>query len=155
MDAGEDVPSVVAILPPDNYAAGVTDEESSDEEGTSMGHLPGSTLRAEVVDSSSEPTDDEDEEEPPAKLQKRHLKWDKRDLNLSFPVGNSCEPDSAEQTPLTPVEAFEKFFDYEVINLLVENTNTYAQQKNRLLNVHAGEMKCFLAFCFAVAIYLF
>ncbi|KAL3205669.1 hypothetical protein MRX96_011035 [Rhipicephalus microplus] len=96
VDAGEDVPSVVAILPPDNYAAAVTDEESSDEEGTSMDRLPGSTLRAEVVDSSSEPTDDEGEEEPPAKLQKRHLKWDKRDLNLSFPVGNSCEPDSAE-----------------------------------------------------------
>ncbi|KAL1471258.1 hypothetical protein MTO96_023769 [Rhipicephalus appendiculatus] len=144
VDAGKDVPSVVAILQPNNYAAAVTDEESGDEEGTSMDHLPGSTLRAEVVDSCSEPNDDEDEEEPPAKLQKRHVKWDKRDLNSSFPVGNSCEPDAAKETPLTPVEAFEKFFDDEVINLLVENTNTYTQQKNRLLNVNAGEIKCFL-----------
>ncbi|KAL3220657.1 hypothetical protein MRX96_029737 [Rhipicephalus microplus] len=144
VDAGEDEPSVVAILPPHNYAAAVTDEESGDEEGTSMDHLPGSTLRAEVVDSFSGPNDDEDKEERPAKLQKHHVKWNKRDLNSCFPVGQSCESDSAEETPLTPVEAFEIFFNDEVINLLVENTSTYAQQKNRLLNVHAGEMKCFL-----------
>lgn len=144
MDAGEDVPSVVTILPPDNYAAAVTDEESGDEECTNMDHLPGSTLRAEVVDSCSEPSDSENEEEPPSKLKKRHVKWDKRDLNSSFPVGDSCEQDSAERAPLTPVEAFEKFFDEEVVNLLVESTNTYAQQKNRSLNVNAGEMKCFL-----------
>ncbi|KAH7956382.1 hypothetical protein HPB52_008764 [Rhipicephalus sanguineus] len=87
VDAGKDVPSVVAILPPDSYAAAVTDEERGDEEGTSMDHLPGSTLRAEVVDSYSEASDDEDE--PPAKLQKRHVKWDKRDLNSSLPVGYS------------------------------------------------------------------
>ncbi|KAL3259387.1 hypothetical protein MRX96_002037 [Rhipicephalus microplus] len=129
---------VVAILPPDNYAATLTDEESGDEEDTSMDHLPGSTLGAEVVDSCSEPSDDEDEEEPPAKLQKRHVKWHKRDLCSSFLVGDLCEPDSAEETPLTPAEAFEKFFDVTVINQLVENTNTYAQQKNRLLNVHAA-----------------
>ncbi|KAH7956113.1 hypothetical protein HPB52_006128 [Rhipicephalus sanguineus] len=70
-DAGEDVPSVVAILPPDNGAAAVTDDESGDEEATSMDHLLGSTLLAEVVDSCSEPSDDE--EEPPAKLQERHV----------------------------------------------------------------------------------
>ncbi|KAH8040172.1 hypothetical protein HPB51_009550 [Rhipicephalus microplus] len=144
VDAGEDVPSVVVILPPDNYAVAVTDEESGDEEGTSMDHLPGSTLWAEVVDSCSEPSDNQDEEEPPAKLQKRHVKWDKCDLNSSLPVGDSWEPDSTKETPLTPVDPFEKFFDDEVINLLVENTNIYAQQKNQLLNVHAGEMKSFL-----------
>ncbi|KAL3184431.1 hypothetical protein MRX96_031723 [Rhipicephalus microplus] len=109
VDAGEDVPSVVAILPPDNYAAEVTDEESGDEEETSMDLLPGSTVRAKVVDSFSEPSDDEDEEEPPAKLQKCHVKWYKRDFNSSFPVGHSCEPASTEETPLAPVETFEKF----------------------------------------------
>ncbi|KAK8785933.1 hypothetical protein V5799_007703 [Amblyomma americanum] len=138
IDAGEDVPSTVAILPPENHAAAVTDEESDGEEGTSMDHLPGSTLRAEVLDTCSESSEDENDQEPPAKQQKRRVKWDKRDLNASFPTRHSCDSDSAEGAPLTPVEAFEKFFDKEVINLLVANTNTYAQQKNRLLNVNAG-----------------
>ncbi|XP_050024907.2 piggyBac transposable element-derived protein 2-like [Dermacentor andersoni] len=144
IDAGEDVPSTVAILPPENHAAAVTDEESGDEECTSMDHMPGSTLRAEVLDTCSESSEDENDQEPPAKQQKRRVKWDKRDLNASFPTRHSCDSDSAEGAPLTPVEAFEKFFDDEVINLLVANTNTYAQQKNRLLNVNAGEMRCFL-----------
>ncbi|KAL3176381.1 hypothetical protein MRX96_039719 [Rhipicephalus microplus] len=107
--AGQDVPLVVAILPPDIYAAAVTDEESGYEEGTSMDLLPGSTLRVEVVDSRSKLSDNEDEEEPPAERQKRRFQSNRRDLNSSFPVGDSCERDSTEETPLTLAEAFQNF----------------------------------------------
>ncbi|KAK8768420.1 hypothetical protein V5799_018959 [Amblyomma americanum] len=119
----------------------MTDEENGDEEGTSMNHLPASAVRVEVVDTFSESSEDENDQEPPDKQQKRRVKWDKRDLNASFPTRHSCDSDSVEEAPVTPVEAFEKFFDDEVINQLVENTNTYAQQKNRLSNTSAGEMR--------------
>ena len=44
-----------------------------------------------------------------------------------------------------PVDCFELFFDSDLINLFVEQTNIYALQKNKPLNVSEGEMKVFLA----------
>lgn len=72
-----------------------------------MDHLPGSTLRAEVMDSCPWPSD-KNEEKAPGKLQKHHAKWDKRDLNSSFTVGDLCELDSTEGTLLNPVKEEEK-----------------------------------------------
>ncbi|KAL3222173.1 hypothetical protein MRX96_028910 [Rhipicephalus microplus] len=39
VDAGGSGPSTLAILPPDNFAATVTDEESGDENDTDMARL--------------------------------------------------------------------------------------------------------------------
>lgn len=56
------MPSTLAILPPENFAATVTDEVGSDENDTGMARLPGSVLRAEIVDLDN--TSCEDDGEP-------------------------------------------------------------------------------------------
>ncbi|KAM8780282.1 LOW QUALITY PROTEIN: piggyBac transposable element-derived protein 1-like [Rhynchonycteris naso] len=43
---------------------------------------------------------------------------------------------------LNPVELFELFFDDEVFNLIVSETNNYASQKNVNLEVTVQEMRC-------------
>lgn len=44
----------------------------------------------------------------------------------------------------TPQEIFEQFFDLEVIEMLVEQTNRYAATHNKLGDVSENEMKCFI-----------
>ena len=39
----------------------------------------------------------------------------------------------------TPVDFFELFYDSDLINLLVEQTNIYALQKNKPLNASEGD----------------
>ncbi|KAH8039303.1 hypothetical protein HPB51_005549 [Rhipicephalus microplus] len=99
VDAGGSGLSTLAILPPDNFAATVTDEESGDENDTDMARLPRSVLRAEIVGLDNASSDDDE-------------------------------------------DAFEKFFDDDVIALLVKETNRYANRKNRSLGVTEEEMKC-------------
>lgn len=84
VDAGGSGPSTLAILPPDNFAATVTDEESGDENDTDMARLPGSVLRAEIVGLDNASSDD-DEGEPAKKVAKSSANWDKRDLKTKLP----------------------------------------------------------------------
>ena len=46
---------------------------------------------------------------------------------------------------LTPKDYFELFFDDEIFNLIVEETNRYASEKNRSLIVDENDKKCFIA----------
>ncbi|KAL3181771.1 hypothetical protein MRX96_008084 [Rhipicephalus microplus] len=82
VDAGGSWPSTLAILPPDNFAATVTDEESGDENDTDMARLPGSVLRGEIVGLDNASSDD-DEGEPAKKVAKSSANRDKRDLKTS------------------------------------------------------------------------
>ena len=45
---------------------------------------------------------------------------------------------------LTPKGYFELFFDDEIFNLIVEETNRYASQKNRSLIMDKNDIKCFI-----------
>lgn len=143
VDAGGSGPSTLAILPPDNFAATVTDEESGDENDTDMARLPGSVLRAEIVGLDNTSSEDDDDGEPAKKVTKSSTKWKKRDLKTKLPPSEWLA-DEQDESFLTPAEAFEKFFDDDVIALLVEETNRYAEQKNRSLGVTEEEMKCVL-----------
>ena len=49
---------------------------------------------------------------------------------------------------LTPKGYFELFFDDEVLNLIVDETNRYASQKNRNLTFDKHEIKCFIGTLF-------
>ncbi|XP_037555736.1 probable very-long-chain enoyl-CoA reductase art-1 [Dermacentor silvarum] len=75
VDFGGNVPSTLAILPPENFAAMVTDEESGDENDTDMARLPGSVLRAEIVDLDNTSSKDDDDVEPAKKVTKSSTKW--------------------------------------------------------------------------------
>ncbi|KAH8038458.1 hypothetical protein HPB51_001631 [Rhipicephalus microplus] len=140
VDAGGSGPSTLAILPSDNFAATVTGEESGDENGTDMARLPGSVLRAEIVGLDNASSDD-DEGEPAKKVAKSSANWDKRDLKTKLPQSEWLAEEQDESF-LTPADAFEKFFDDDVIALLVKETNRYADRKNRSLGVTEEKMKC-------------
>lgn len=135
------MPSTLAILPPENLAAMVTDEESGDENDTDMARLPGSVLRAEIVDLDNTSSKDDDDVEPAKKVTKSSTKWKKWDLKSKLPQ-SEWPDDQQDESFVTPAEAFEKFFDSDVITLLVQETNHYADQKNRSLGVTEEEMKC-------------
>ena len=49
---------------------------------------------------------------------------------------------------LTPKGYFEQFFNDQVLNLIVDETNWYASQKNRNLTVDKHEIKCFIGVLF-------
>ncbi|KAL3176286.1 hypothetical protein MRX96_010601 [Rhipicephalus microplus] len=140
VDAGGSGPSTLAILPSDNFAATVTGEESGDENDTDMARLPGSVLRAEIVGLDNASSDD-DEGEPAKKVAKSSANWDKRDLKTKLPQSEWLAEEQDESF-LTPADAFEKFFDDDVIALLVKETNRYADRKNRSLGVTEEKMKC-------------
>lgn len=54
VDGGESPPSTIFIELPENCNVDVTDEESGDEGGTNLDHLPGSTLRSEILSDEQE-----------------------------------------------------------------------------------------------------
>ncbi|KAL3198612.1 hypothetical protein MRX96_014427 [Rhipicephalus microplus] len=139
VDAGGSGPSTLAILPPDNFAATATDKKSGDENDTDMARLPGSVLRAEIVGLDNASSDN-DEGEPAKKVAKSSANWDKRDLKTK-PPQSEWLAEEQDESFLTPADAFEKFFDGDVIALLVKETNRYTEQKNRSLGVTEEEMK--------------
>ena len=70
----------------------------------------------------------------------------KTDLKSKFPAWTSDDGklEELQNKNLIPKGYFELFFDDEVLNLIVDETNRYASQKNRNLNVDKHEMKCLL-----------
>lgn len=65
LECTEDEPLPISILPPENFNADVTDEDSGDENQVFMQNLPGSQLRVQAIVHYNEPDisesdDDED-----------------------------------------------------------------------------------------------
>lgn len=81
---------------------------------------------------------------PTTSVQLETSEWIEGDLQPSckrFPTRSY-----AQHQYLSPVELFEKFFDDEILSLLLEETSRYALFKNCPdPKVSAGEMKCFIA----------
>ncbi|KAL3219778.1 hypothetical protein MRX96_030184 [Rhipicephalus microplus] len=105
-----------------------------------MVRLPGSVLRAEIVGLDNASSDD-DEGEPAKKVAKSSANWHKRDLKTKLPQSEWLAEEQDESF-FTPAGAFEKFFDDDVIALLVKELTDMPTEKNRSLEATEEEMKC-------------
>ena len=146
IDNGEEPDNINYIEPPDNATEILTDEESGDEESGNMNNLPGSMLRAAVVDSNSFPEShiENENQGPPTKRTKKLPKqrcWKKHDIECGMPEWMHADVEDLYGGSLTPVEFFELFFDDDLFDIIVHETNKYASQKNRELRVTREEMK--------------
>ena len=148
----EDGQVSVTILPPTNATGYITDEDSGNEDGAgTFINLPGSMLLAPaILDESSNPND-ETVEEPPKKKRRKQTdtpsrSWAKTDLKSDLPewVPDDTIIEDLRAKKLTPKGYFELFFDDEIFNLIVEETNRYASEKNRSLIVDKNDIKCFI-----------
>ncbi|XP_035584278.1 piggyBac transposable element-derived protein 1 isoform X1 [Zalophus californianus] len=70
--------------------------------------------------------------------------WAKRDIKPSFPSWSALDSGllNLKSEKLNPVELFELFFDDEIFNMIVNETNNYASQKNVNLEVTVQEIRC-------------
>lgn len=94
----------------------------------------------------------EEDNEPDTQPAQKKLKvagipkkrWTKRDLSPSFPHWSALDSGllNLKSEKLSPVELFELFFDDETFNLIVNETNNYASQKNVSLEVTVQEIRC-------------
>ena len=143
----EDGQFSVTILSPKNATGYITDEDGA---GT-INNLPGSMLLAPaILDEGSNPND-ETVEEPPKKKRRKQTdtpsrSWAKTDLKSDLPewVPDDTIIEELRAKKLTPKGYFELFFDDEIFNLIVEETNRYASEKNRSLIVDKNDIKCFI-----------
>ena len=108
-----------------------------------------------IDDSSCKNVENIDEPEgPPNKRKKQTDKpkrdWVKTDLKSELPewTSDDAKIEELRNKNLTPKGYFELFFDDEVLNLIVDETNRYASQKNRNLTVDKHEIKCFIGTLF-------
>ncbi|XP_021552849.1 piggyBac transposable element-derived protein 1 [Neomonachus schauinslandi] len=70
--------------------------------------------------------------------------WTKRDIKPNFPSWSALDSGllNLKSEKLNPVELFELFFDDEIFNMIVNETNNYASQKNVNLEVTIQEIRC-------------
>lgn len=144
-------------MPPTNSCDILTDEDSGDEDDVNVNNLPASQLRAEAElfeQNSDEEWEDEDKvslselrnliitKKHFDDIKKRTHKWEKHDienssLDLEWP--NFFLPSNN----LSPIQLFENYFDKEIIDMFVTNTNKYAANRNRRSDITAEEIKVF------------
>ncbi|XP_036337526.1 piggyBac transposable element-derived protein 3-like, partial [Rhagoletis pomonella] len=144
-DTNETRVEEVCIFPPNNATGDLTDEDSGDEDYMQMDNLPASQLQApaEVVferkNDESTSSEDSDDDLPLSLLQKQEnvrkcnvkrqkkYNWVKEDLAV---IATDFEDSEVLVNTENPLELFSKFFDDEVIELILSESNKYAQQKN-------------------------
>ncbi|XP_071051360.1 piggyBac transposable element-derived protein 3-like [Onthophagus taurus] len=164
LDDNDDIVSQVdeiTIFPPVNAAADLTDEDSGAENDLTVNNLPASQLQASVeivIESNYDSDFSSDDNIPLSELQSQntvarnkqkvktkkrqmHYSWIKEDLKL-LPT----DFDSPTNSAITenPLEFFSNFFDEEVIELILNQSNKYAQQKNRKANIEKQEVNAFI-----------
>lgn len=98
----------------------------------------------------SDDSEAEEDNESGVQPQRKKLKvstvpeknWTKRDIKPNFPSWSALDSGllNLKSEKLNPVELFELFFDDETFNLIVNETNNYASQKNVNLEVTVQEM---------------
>lgn len=139
----------IYLLPPENACGNITDEDSGDENNLDIENLPGNQLRAPVEiqfnnvskSSSNSDSDNNDEEYtmPLSELAKRlsnkskqvlkrkktDFKWVKKDFENNGSDDEWQSDISEETTKKQPVELFQKFFDNDLIELIVNESNRY------------------------------
>ncbi|KAK9720026.1 Transposase IS4 [Popillia japonica] len=153
----------ITIFPPENACEYITDEDSGDEDNVYPNNLPGSQLRApaEINLTQQEDEDtgfDAEDHIPLAQLQSTNA--DNSVMNKKRTIETPCvwickdfEEYASEEWPtestnelkqMIPLQLFEMFFDEDIIEHIVTETNRYASQKNKPDNISSQELKCFL-----------
>lgn len=155
----------ISIFPPNNACADITDEDSGAEESVNINNLPALQLQAPAeirlqVRKNAEgiSSDDSDDDLPlsvlqaklarnkkknkqtPAKNQKTFT-WVKEDLPSAESNFQSRE---CFEVCETAMEIFSKFFDDEVIELILTETNKYALKQNRPGDIEKFEIMAFV-----------
>lgn len=155
-----ETPSDIIIFPPENANEENTDEDSGDEDTVDVNNLPGGQLRGQVeVLVPADPEtgvqmeeSDSDEDLPlstygPRVVGSRVVKktriynWTNNDMKSNLP---DFPPMYGPKQMYTPIEAFSLFFDNEVIDMLVNYSNMYANSHNRNGDISDNEFRCFL-----------
>ena len=121
----------VTILSPINATGYITDEDLGDEDGAgTVNNLPESMLLAPAIFDESSNPNDETVEEPPKKKRRKQTdtpsrSWAKADLKSDLPewVPDDIIIEELRAKTRTPKDYFELFFDDEIFNLIVEETN--------------------------------
>uniref|UniRef100_A0A336M992 CSON012399 protein n=1 Tax=Culicoides sonorensis TaxID=179676 RepID=A0A336M992_CULSO len=131
----------IVCVPPNNCNDYLTDEDSGDEECPRLDNLPKAQLLSvveivsDVADNesleSSEKTHDINKNcrQKQQKKPKKDYQWVKSELDTEdfpFPEMSGCKNEPGKSA----LSYFRYFFNDEVVNLFVENTNKYSQQRN-------------------------
>lgn len=141
---------------PENHELSDGDSDLSDDEATASSNKLGGNLLSSSAELryERESSDEEEEiaEERPSKKRKTNRKWTK-DLPKNITNFECTKPisDQAKEAK-TPTDYFELFLTSDLLDLIVEQSNNYALQKNRTLNVTRNEIKLFLGGLFLSSI---
>ncbi|KAM4817780.1 piggyBac transposable element-derived protein 1 isoform 4-T6 [Urocitellus parryii] len=124
------------------YAAGDITRKGRKKDKARVSEL----LQGLAFSDDSEVEEDEPEAQPQKKLKVSNVpekSWTKRDIKPNFPSWSALDSGllNLKSEKLNPVELFELFFDDETFNLIVNETNNYASQKNVNLEVTVQEMR--------------
>lgn len=155
----------VTIFPPNNACADQTDEDSGEEDSTNLNNLPGTQLQApaeinlrNIDDQDPNQTSDDDfssDDEIPLsvlrtkkaraekiKTKRKNYKWTGTDLEPDNTIfsGQTDEQDNRK----SPLELFSLFFDDEILDMIVNESNRYANQKNHHTKIEKSEIKAFI-----------
>ena len=137
---------------PANATGDITDEHSGDKDGSIIiNNLLESMLLASAEIDRERNTATEDDDKPAKKKPKKKIhkpKWNWFNTDLACDQGPwilaNAHMDKIETKKLSPLGYFKFFFDDELIDLIVVETNRYASQKNRKLVVTKNDINCFL-----------
>lgn len=143
----------INLMPPNDN--GDTDEDSGNEENVDINNLPGSQLLVEAEINRSILEEDEEwyeddliplsqlAKKSKVEVLKKKYKWVAGGLNLTEIESEWPEISTAENNN-TPLELFQRFFDSEVIDMLVSYTNMYAARKNQKYDITVEEIETFI-----------
>lgn len=120
----------------------INDESSDEEDNIPLIHLAKILRNEEALEACSSNLSDVSETNMPTVPKNQQYTWRNRHNPKNFPEWQDVQNPNNLQSPLF---YFDTMFDDNVIQLLVQYTNTYASQKNKIGNVSTSEMKCFLA----------
>lgn len=151
----------ITLLPPTNACSGdLTDEDSGDEDLVNINNLPASQMQSKVeVNCLVHPDDKElwssDDELPLSEISNKNKKEVKKKKFYHF-IKEDLPPDEyvfphtdqdihQSVEGISPTSLFFQFFDDNILIKLVEETNRYAQQKNKNVVIDISELKCFFA----------
>ncbi|XP_050548089.1 piggyBac transposable element-derived protein 3-like [Daktulosphaira vitifoliae] len=167
-DIFDDVTDIF-MEPPVNANNDITDEDSDD--GGPIGdinRMPASLLNAHIVihDSDTENTEVANKHKvsgntvqkkikqkiahrPRNKIKKTNqdaqqtVLWREGDLETPN-IFVDDQKTNLFYSPLQPYELFELFFDQQVLEMIVDYSNSYTSNKNQTLQIDVNELKCFL-----------
>ncbi|KAH1021782.1 hypothetical protein HUJ04_011267 [Dendroctonus ponderosae] len=129
----------------------ITEEDSGDENLVGLNNLPASQLQAPAeINMKPKPYNDDDfsseDELPLSRLipKKGVCNWIKKNLSTNNFYFTADDEIPHNEKLKSPLEMFQEFFDKNVINLIVLETNRYTARKNIVQNISRTEIKAFI-----------